>query len=54
MIDQYGMPTIHNKSIWDGLIRSHIESCAQLLVVRIDMFRRLQHHRNDAEKIIRL
>ena len=45
MIDQYGMPIVHNKSIWDGLIRPHIGSCFQLLVVRIDMSRQLRHHK---------
>jgi len=45
----------NDRSIWNAnslqqinlgwIDSSHIESCAQLLLVRIDMFRQLRHHK---------
>ena len=49
-IYQYGMPTVQNQSIWDGLIHPHIRSYAPVLAVRIDMFRQLRHYKKKRQK----
>ena len=48
------IPTVRNKSIWDGLIFQHIESYDVHLEVRIDMFRQLRCNKERRDNIIRL